>query len=145
MNARNRGPQASRWLATVLVAAATAACHYEPKVEANAVPRPDEYKEVIQDYVRAQFTDPTGIRNAFISVPVLRTVASATPRYVVCFKFEAKDNETHRYSGQKEIAAIFYDGRINQYTGSTPELCGQASYQPFTELQKLCREKICPR
>jgi hypothetical protein len=131
---------------TMLAATALAACHYEPKIEENAVPRPEEYKEVIQDYVREQLTDPTGVRNAFISVPAIRTVAPNTARYVLCFKFDAKDNsDPRRYSGQKEVAAIFYDGRINQYTGATPELCGQASYQPFPELQKLCRERVCPR
>ena len=126
--------------------AALAACHYTPPVEENAVPRPEEYKDYIQDYVRGERTDPTGIRDAFISTPVLRTVAPNTVRYVVCFKYTAKnDSDTRRYDRPKEIAAIFYDRRVQQYTGPTPELCGQAAYQPFPELQKLCREAVCPR
>ena len=128
------------------VIAALTACHYEPKVEENAVPRPEEYKEYIQDYVRNERADPTGIRDAFIATPALRTVAPNTVRYVVCFKYTAKnDSDTRRYDRPKEIAAIFYDRRVQQYTGPTPELCGQAAYQPFPELQKLCREAVCPR
>ncbi len=126
--------------------AALAACHYEPKVEENAVPRPEEYKEYFQDYVRNERIDPTGIRDTFISTPAQRTIAPNTIRYVICFKYTAKDNtDTRRYDRPKEVAAIFYDRRVTQYTAPTPELCGQAAYQPFPELQKLCREKACPR
>src|SRR5262245_2561113 len=138
------GSNRRTWMA-IGVAAVAAACHYEPQVDANAVPRPEEYKEYIQDYVRNQLTDPTAIRDALISVPTLRAVAPNTSRYVVCFRYNAKDNsDQRRYSGIKEVAAIFYDRRIQQYTGPTPELCGQAAYEPFPELQRLCREKICP-
>lgn len=127
------------------LAAALAGCYSEPKIEENAVPQPEEYRDQIQAFVRNELTDPTGIRNAFISVPALRPVANAT-RYVVCFKYDAKDNgDTRRYAGSKEFAAIFYDRRISQFLPGTPDLCGQAAYQPFLELQKLCREVRCPR
>ena len=126
------------------LAAALAGCYSEPKIEENAVPRPEEYKDRIATFVRNALTDPTGIRNAFISVPALRPVANAT-RYVVCIKYDAKDNaDPRRYAGSKEFAAIFYDRRISQFVAGTPELCGQAAYQPFPELQKLCREVVCP-
>lgn len=128
-----------------MLTAALAACHYEPKVEENAVPRPDEYKDQIEAFVRTGLTDPTGIRNAFISQPALRTVNAGTTRYVVCFKYEAKDNsDPRRYAGSKEFAAIFYDRRLSQFLAATPDLCGQAAYQPYLELQKLCREIKCP-
>ncbi len=137
---------ARKAIAVLTLAIALAACRYEPKVEPNAVPRPEEYKEYIQDYVRDRLTDPTAIRNALISVPALRPVAANTMRYVVCFKYDAKDSsDPRRYAGPKEVAAIFFDRRVQQYTGATPELCGQAAYQPFPELEKLCREKVCPR
>jgi hypothetical protein len=137
---------AMRLLPALAFAAALAACHYEPKVEENALPRPEEYKEYFEDYVRNERTDPTGIRDASISTPALRTVAPNTVRYVICVKYTAKDNsDTRRYDQPKALAAIFYDRRVTQYTGATPELCGQAVYQPFPELQRLCREKICPR
>jgi hypothetical protein len=132
-------------LLTAGLAAALAACHYEPKVEENAVPRPEEYKEPIQDYVRSVLTDPTGIRNAFISVPALRTVGRDTMRYVDCFKYDGKDNaDPRRYASTKEVAAVFFDRRIQQFAPATPELCGQAAYQPYPELERLCREKVCP-
>jgi hypothetical protein len=131
---------------TACTAAVLAACHYAPKEEENAVPRTDEYKERIQNFVRNELTDPTGIRDAFITEPVLRPVGRNTTRYVVCFKFNAKDNnDAQRYVGTKEVAAIFYNGRISQFTGATPELCGNTPYQPYPELQALCREVVCPR
>jgi hypothetical protein len=127
-------------------AAVLAACHYAPKEEENAVPRTDEYKERIQTFVRNQLTDPTGIRDAFITEPMLRPVGRNTTRYVVCFKFNPKDNnDARRYAGTKEVAAIFYNGRISQFTGAAPELCGNAPYQPYPELQALCREIVCQR
>ena len=137
----SRGPK-------VLIAAgaiaAVAACHYEPKVEENAVPRPEEYKEYLQDYVRNERTDPTGIRDAAISTPALRTVAPNTIRYVICFRYTAKDNgDTRRYDAPKTVAAIFYDRRVAQYTGPT-EPCGWPSTS-VPELQKICREAVCPR
>lgn len=128
-----------------IFAAALAACHFEPKVEENAVPRPEEYREQIESFVRNQLTDPTGIRNAFISTPALRPVAANTMRYVVCIKYDAKDNNEPRRYAAKEIAAIFYDRRVQQFTGATPALCSQVAYQPYPELQKLCREVVCPR
>ena len=138
--------RAPRLLTALGAIAALAACHYQPKVEENALPRPEEYKEYFRDYVRNERTDPTGIRDAAISAPALRTVAPNTMRYVVCFRYTAKDNnDTRRYDQPKTVAAIFYDRRVAQYTGPTPELCGQAVYQPFPELQKVCREATCPR
>ena len=125
---------------------ALAGCDAAPKVEENALPRTEEYKEAILDYVRSERTDPTGIRDASISVPALRTVSRDVTRYAVCFRYTAKSNsDTRRYDAPKEIAAVFYNGRISQFVAATPDLCGQAAYQPFPEMQRLCREKICPR
>ncbi len=125
-------------------AAVLAACHYQPKLEENGLPRPEDYKERIEDFVREQLADPTGIRNAFISEPALRPVGRSVVRFVVCFKFDGKDNsDSRRYAATKEFAAVFYDRRISQFNPATPELCGQAAYQPYVELQKLCREKKC--
>lgn len=126
------------------LAATLAGCYSEPKIEENAVPRPEEYKDQVTTFVRNALTDPTGIRSAFLAQPALRPVANAT-RYVVCFKYDGKDNaDPRRYAGSKEFAAIFYDRRISQFVAGTPDLCGQAAYQPFPELQKLCREIRCP-
>lgn len=123
-----------------------AACHATPVVEENAVPRPEEYKDAIQDYVRNERTDPTGIRDAFISAPALRPVGRDVTRYVICFRYTAKSNsDAGRYDAPEEVAAVFYDRRISQFVAPTPELCGQAAYQPFPELQQLCRERICRR
>ena len=141
----NRKHQSRATVLLVVWAVLLAGCHYEPKIEENAVPRPEEYKEQIESFVRNQLADPTGIRGAFISQPALRPVSQNTMRYVICFKYDARDNaDRRRYSGVKEFAAIFYDRRIQQFAAATPEFCGQAAYQPYPEVQKLCREIKCP-
>jgi hypothetical protein len=37
--------------------------------------------------------------------------------------------------------AIFLGGEITQFVDSTPEQCGDAVYQPFTELEQTVPEK----
>jgi hypothetical protein len=122
------------------VALALAACSSfnEPKTEANKLP--SDYKPAILDYLRKDLEDPTNIRDAFISEPALRPVGGAT-RYVVCFRFNAR--ERGRYAGSKEMAAVFFDNQITQLVAGSPELCGGAAYQPFPELQRLCRSINC--
>jgi hypothetical protein len=87
--------------------------------------------------------DPTGVREAFIAEPALRTISPGTQRMVVCVKFNAKDDRG-RYSGSKELAGIYYTRQLSHLVNATRELCGGAVYQPFPELEKLCREIRCP-
>jgi hypothetical protein len=138
MRGRVRTIACGRWLA-LLSALATAACaSTEPKTEANKVPT--DYKPAILEHLRKDLEDPTNIRDAFISEPALRPVAGAT-RYVVCFRFNAR--ERGRYAGNREMAAVFFDNQITQLVAGSSELCGGAAYQPFPELQRLCRSAKC--
>jgi hypothetical protein len=86
---------------------------------------------------------PTGIRDAFIAEPALKPVEGNTNRYVACVRFTPKD-ENGQYSGSKELAGIYHAGQLMHLISATPELCRGAPYQPFPELQKLCREIRCP-
>jgi hypothetical protein len=116
------------------------ACSTEKKVEENRLPT--DYKPRILEEVHRDLDDPTEIRNAAIAEPALKPVGGVT-RYVVCVRFEPKD-ASGRYAGTREMAAVYHDGKMTQLVGATREQCGGAVYQPFPELQRLCRLMPCP-
>jgi hypothetical protein len=137
----SRRPRAA-WIAPLvaLVLCACAGSRDEKPPEANIVP--PNYKNEILSYVHTTLDDPTNIRDAFMSEPALRPSGAET-RYIVCLRYNAKDR-TGQYGGNKERAAYFYGGRLTTIEDATKEQCGKAAYQPFPELQKLCREVVCP-
>jgi hypothetical protein len=123
-------------------ALALGGCLYkETKPQENLVPA--DYKPAILEMVHGSLEDPTNIRDASLSEPVLKPVAG-TMRYVVCFRYNPRDGGG-QYMGVKNLAAVFYSGRITQFINATAEQCGGVVYQPFPELQKLCRTIVCPR
>jgi len=106
----------------------------------NAVPA--NYKTDILGAVHVYLNDPTGIRDAAVSPPVLKQVGSET-RYVACVKFNPKKNSTD-YAGSRELAAVFLAGRFDRFADGTKgqaetakTLCAGAAYAPFPELQNL--------
>ena len=103
---------------------------------------PTNYKSDIAAAMRAYLNDPSGIRDASVSEPVLKPASTSLPeRYVACLRFNAKKSATV-YAGTKEIAAVFLAGRFDQFVDSPKEeqaLCANATYAPFPELEKLPR------
>ena len=130
-----------RWL-PVLIAIALGACTLgsEPTVDSNSYPA--EFKANIIEQLHGRLEDPTNIRDAFISEPALRPIGPTT-RYVACLRFNARDGRG-QYIGIREMMAIFHAGRVNQLIAASREACGNAAYQPFPELMKMCREIRCP-
>jgi hypothetical protein len=112
----------------------------DDKVQENILPA--NVKPDILEMLHGSLEDPTNIRDAAISEPVLKQVAGST-RYVVCMRFNARDARG-QYTG-RNLAAVYFSGRITQIIRSTDEQCGGVAYQPFPELQKLCREVVCPK
>jgi hypothetical protein len=96
---------------------------------------PTNYKANILAAMHAYLNDPTGIQDAAISEPELKSRGNLT-RYVVCLKFNAKKNASE-YAGVKEVAATFLLGRFDQFVETAHELCAGAAYTAFPELQKL--------
>ena len=113
---------------------------YGSEAEINAAPA--NYKSDIAAAMRAYLNDPSGIRDASVSEPVLKPASTSIPeRYVACLRFNAKKSATV-YAGAKEIAAVFLAGRFDQFVDSPKEeqaLCANATYAPFPELEKLPR------
>jgi hypothetical protein len=125
-----------------LLAVALAACgsdtgNKEP--DPNIVPV--NYKQEIIDTLAKVLDDPTNVREAFVSEPVLRPVGR-DQRYTVCVRYNAR-NLLREYIGVKDRIGYFYGGHLNQLVEATKEQCGNAAYKPFPELEKLCLASKC--
>ncbi|MGB9368504.1 MAG: hypothetical protein WCE79_21080 [Xanthobacteraceae bacterium] len=133
-----------RGIAAVLMGAALAACssvekdYSGPETQGGASVNvfPEKYRAEILAYQRSYLNDPTGVRSAAISQPAVRKVGSVE-RYVVCVRFNAKQ-PSGGYAGVREHMAIFLAGKLDQM-GVTRELCKDAAYEPFPELERLTR------
>jgi hypothetical protein len=98
---------------------------------------PANYKSDILAAMHSYLNDPTGIRDAAISQPALKTSGFGTAtRYVVCLHFNPKKSASE-YAGTKEIAATFLAGRFDHFADTPHDQCTGAVYTPFPELQKL--------
>jgi len=118
------------------------ACAHNPSGDAAAANSelnapPADYRREILGAMHAYLSDPSGIRDASIAEPALRTVGNST-RYVVCVRFNAK-KRGGGYAGEKEMAAVFMVGRFDRFIEKAQEPCTGANYTPFPELQKLSR------
>ncbi len=114
---------------------------------------PANYKNDILGAMHAYLNDPTGIRDASISEPVIKPV-NGIQRYVVCVRFNGKKRGSE-YAGVKQVAAVFLVGRFDHFVeaGSekprekegerererAPTQCAGVSFLPFPELEKLSR------
>jgi len=98
---------------------------------------PTSYKTDILGGMHAYLNDPTGIRDAGVSEPVLKSVSGQT-RYVACLQFNGKLTG-NAYAGVKQFAAVFLVGHFDHFVEKAQDLCTGVTYVPFPELQQLPR------
>jgi hypothetical protein len=98
---------------------------------------PASYKPEILGAMHAYLNDPTGIREAGIAEPALKSVGNSR-RYVVCLRLNAKESGKH-YAGTREMGAVFVAGRFDHFADPAKEVCAGVAYVPFPELEKLTR------
>lgn len=103
---------------------------------------PANYKADILAAMHVYLNDPTGIRDAAVSPPVLKQTGGQT-RFLACVRFNPKRNSTD-YAGIRELAAVFLVGRFDHFVeiskdqaDASKNLCVGAVYAPFPELEKL--------
>jgi hypothetical protein len=96
---------------------------------------PDNYKADILAAMHAYLNDPSGIRDASISEPMLKEVGDGT-RYVVCLRFNGK-RDNGNYAGIKQVEAVFLAGRFDDFVDAPREPCLAATYAPFPELEQI--------
>jgi hypothetical protein len=115
---------------------------------ANTTP-PQNYRAEIVAFMRTYLNDPTQVRDAFISEPVIKPIDGAE-RYIVCIRYNAKRTDG-KYAGSKDNIITFRDGRFNRIidpvretresreTREAREQCKDVPMRPFVELQQLTR------
>lgn len=124
--------------ALVTLAACTGSKEVEP--EPNVVPA--TYKQEILDTMLRVLDDPTNVKDAFITDPILSVAPGGRDqRYIVCIKYNPRINR--QYAGNRERLATFFGGHLNQLVETGLEQCAKAAYRPFPELEKLCLAKKC--
>jgi hypothetical protein len=98
---------------------------------------PTNYKSDILAAMHAYLNNPSGIRDAAISEPVLKS-AGNVDRYVACLRFTPKKNVSE-YGATREIAAVFMAGRLDRFVDLPKTECSGVTYAAFPELQNLPR------
>ncbi|MBI3704491.1 MAG: hypothetical protein HY244_11770 [Rhizobiales bacterium] len=108
---------------------------------------PAAYKADLIAFMRTYLNDPRQVRGATVSQPQRKTVGRGE-RYVVCLRYTEGRN-----AGQREGVATFVSGKLDRYFDVTKgkldrsidlpveagELCKDAVFAPFPELEKLTR------
>ena len=103
---------------------------------------PVNYKGDLIAFMRTYLNDPTGVRGASVSPPQRKTVGSDPgERYVACVRYDARKTDG-AYAGMKTGAAVYVSGKLDRFIDlqrETQDVCKDAAYEPFPELQRLTR------
>ncbi len=100
---------------------------------------PQNYKNDLLAFLRTYLNDPTHVRAAAVSQPVLKTVGPGE-RYIACVRYNARVDG--KYAGAKDGAAIYVSGKLDRFLDGpkdVKEICKDAVYAPFPELETLTR------
>lgn len=101
---------------------------------------PVGYRQDLLAFLRTYLNDPSHVRGAAVSQPQLKYVGPGE-RYVACVRFNAR-NTDGKYLGSKDGAATYVAGKLDRFF-DTPqtlrELCKDATFTPFPELEQLTR------
>ncbi len=118
------------WVAAI-AAAALAGCSGLNKkkdpvvVDPNVYPQ--DYRKQIGVLLATTSKDAADFHGTLIGQPVLKQVGDS-PHYIVCVQFTG-------HGVRRTKIAIYLEGAVTQFVDATPEQCGDAQYQPFTELE----------
>jgi hypothetical protein len=101
---------------------------------------PQGYRQDLLAFLRTYLNDPSRVRGASVSQPHLKYVGPGD-RYVACVRYNARDSDG-KYLGSKDGAAIYVAGKLDRFFDSprdTRDLCKDATFAPFPELERLTR------
>lgn len=140
-----------QWIALLTAAAATVAlggcatevgpssAELKAKWDAENV-FPQAYRQDLLAYLRTYLNDPSHVRGAAVSQPQLKYIGPGD-RYVACVRYNAR-NTDGKYQGSKDGAAVYVAGKLDRFFDvpkDVRELCKDAAFAPFPELEKLAR------
>lgn len=100
---------------------------------------PQNYKNDLIAFLRTYINDPTHIRAAMVSQPQLKNVGPGD-RYVACVRYTARVDG--KYASPKDGAATYVSGKLDRFLDvrkEVQELCKDAVFAPFPELEKITR------
>lgn len=123
----------------ILLALLTASCASGGRDRSDEAANvfPAGYKADLLAFLRTYLNDPTNVREAAVSEPVLRPLGADT-RYVACLRYNARDT-VGKYSGARDRLAVYHRGRFDRLIENAREQCKDATYMPFPELERLTR------
>jgi hypothetical protein len=101
---------------------------------------PQAYRQDLLAYLRTYLNDPLHVRGAAVSQPQLKYIGPGD-RYVACVRYNAR-NTDGKYQGSKDGAAVYVAGKLDRFFDipkDVRELCKDAAFAPFPELEKLTR------
>ncbi len=101
---------------------------------------PQAYKQDLLAYLRTYLNDPSHVRGAAVSQPQLKYIGPGD-RYVACVRYNAR-NTDGKYQGSKDGAAVYVAAKLDRFFDipkEVRELCKDAVFAPFPELEKLTR------
>jgi len=142
-------------LLTIALTVALAGCSsgsLREEREARINVYPDNYRADLLAALHTYVSDPINIRDAYVSDPTIKPVGRQN-RYAACVRFNAR-NSDGRYTGSRDVVAVFVAGRFDQFVDTSTqlglasqanqvtfvkELCGQAEYKRFPELEAMTR------
>jgi hypothetical protein len=96
---------------------------------------PSHYREQIAEFMRTFLNNPTKVKDAFISEPVLRPVGGV-PHYVVCVRYNPRDPNNH-YEGPTTKQATFLAGNVTQFLAPDGDSCNGLAYQRFPAIESM--------
>jgi hypothetical protein len=127
-----------RWsILLVVVLAGCTGSTQRAELEASVNLEPTQYKADILAFLRTYLNDPSRVRDAAISQPMIRRVGTDN-RYVVCVRYNARTGNG-TYAGARDRLAIFASGRFDRIVENAREQCKDAALAPFPELERLTR------
>lgn len=97
---------------------------------------PQAYRAEIIAYLRTYLNDPSGIKEAVISAPVLKPMGLGQ-RYVSCVRYRAKSTSGELGSTRDHLV-VFVQGKLDAFKEGKDQ-CGGVTYVPFPELEALTR------
>ena len=135
-----------RLLSLLALGATVSACasgNYEVSAEVrkaeweakNLYPR--SYRAEIVAYLRTYLNDPSGLREAAISEPVLKPMGLGQ-RYVSCVRYRAKAGGGD-LGASRDHLVVFVQGKLDAFKEGKDQ-CATATYVPFPELETLARQ-----
>jgi hypothetical protein len=133
----------ARRAAAVLAVIAVAGCaapgddslSYVAGRSAPNQPFPANYRPELIAFLKTYLNNPGSVRQASVATPVQRPVRGRD-LYVACLRFNMRGTDG-RFTGVKERAVLYIDGRLDRMLEEPGDLCANVNYAPFPELEKL--------